>query len=582
MITDPISGTLRSALQDFRSARSQADLQEMLARLKGEANQLLSYDEVRKKLGLHGSTARGLQDIALDAIVGSVGRYTDFTRDFLPRREINPERWARVKIGASGMVGLPPIQVYKIGEAFFVEDGNHRVSVARQLGATHIQAYVNEVFLRAPLTPEVKADDLIMIAEYNHFLEETHLDELRPEADLRVTVPGKYPLLLEHIAVHRYYMGLEHQREIPYQEAVTHWYDTVYQPIARIIHEQSVLHRFPERTETDLYIWIAEHLASIEKELGWKIPNEYASHEILTQLEVEKQGIFAWVGDILGGLIPSGILESGPPAGKWREIISNSRDGNRLFVDILVPVNGRQEGWYALEEAILFATRESSNLHGLYVVKTDARKQSLSACRVKAKFEKRCQEAGINGQLTIAVSDKIAEEISQWAGFTDLVVINLTHPPSAGVLARLNSGFRELILRCPRPILAVPQTTRKLERALLAYDGSPKAKEALYLAAYLAEKWQIPLVVLTIADNIPGGQEILQEAHQYLEAFSLEVVPLLESGPAGETILRVSQEQDCDLLLMGGYGRNPVMELVLGSAIDRVLRESRQPVLICR
>lgn len=581
MFVDPNISQLGASVQDFRRARNQADLEEILARLKGETNQLLSFDEVRRKLGLQGSTARGVQDIPLDAIVGSVGRYSDFTRDFLPRRDINPERWARVKIAASGMAGLPPIQVYKIGEAYFVEDGNHRVSVARQLGAAYIQAFVNEVYIRAPLTPDVKPDDLILIAEYNKFLETTRLNELRPEADLRVTVPGKYPLLLEHISVHRYYMGLDLKREVPYEEAVTHWYDAVYLPVARIIREQSVLHRFPNRTETDLYLWIAEQRANIEEQLGWKIQTEYAASALLAQ-HTEKHGLFNWLGEKLADLIAPGKLEAGPPVGQWRAIAASARSEDCIFLDILVPVNGRQESWHALEQAIQVASRECSRLHGLYVVKSDAKRDSPSARKVKEKFDQRCQALGIPGELTIAVNDNISQEICRRAGFTDLVVTNLAHPPSAGVLSRLNSGFRELILRCPRPILAAPQTTSRLERALLAYDGGPKAREALFLSAYLAAKWKIPVSVVTISDGSWGAQQTLDEARQYLETHRAQVTTFLENGPVAETILRVSQEQRCDLLIMGGYGRSPVVEMVLGSALDRVLRESRQPMLICR
>jgi len=104
-------------------------------------------------------------------------------------------------------VGLPPIEVYQIGEVYFVQDGNHRVSVAYQLGARYIQAYVTEVQTRVPLTPDVQPVDLILMAEYADFLEGTRLDELRPGADLRTSIPGQYQALSEHIDVHRYYMG---------------------------------------------------------------------------------------------------------------------------------------------------------------------------------------------------------------------------------------------------------------------------------------------------------------------------------------------------------------------------------------
>src|SRR5512137_2816390 len=121
---------LQSALNDFNEARLQASLQEALARLTGRSNELLSYDEVAQKLKLNVRSERGVFDIPLDAIVGSVGRYSDFTRSFLPLKTSSQERvrWARVKASMddpSGS-GWPPIDVYKVGQVYFVLDGNHR------------------------------------------------------------------------------------------------------------------------------------------------------------------------------------------------------------------------------------------------------------------------------------------------------------------------------------------------------------------------------------------------------------------------------------------------------------------------
>jgi hypothetical protein len=95
-----------SAVQDFRSARNRAILKEMLARFTGEITELLSYEEVRQKLKILGSVDRGLQEIPIGSIVGSVGRYSDFTRDFLPRASVSEARWARVLGATTSMAGL--------------------------------------------------------------------------------------------------------------------------------------------------------------------------------------------------------------------------------------------------------------------------------------------------------------------------------------------------------------------------------------------------------------------------------------------------------------------------------------------
>src|SRR5574337_1282719 len=183
--SDPMNVlNFQRALDDFYRARRQAALQEIIARLQGKCVELLSYEEVSRRLKAAGRAARGLQDIPLDHIVGSVGRTTDFTRSFLPRMDSDDRRWAGVRAAVDGDSGLPPIEVYQIGDAYFVLDGHHRVSVARQMGRTHIEAVVTEVRARVPLSPEVQPDDLIVKAEYTDFLEYTRLDQLRPGCDL--------------------------------------------------------------------------------------------------------------------------------------------------------------------------------------------------------------------------------------------------------------------------------------------------------------------------------------------------------------------------------------------------------------
>ncbi|MEW5868625.1 MAG: universal stress protein [Chloroflexota bacterium] len=581
MFTDSENRSLGSAIYDFHRLRSQAKLQELVSRLSGESNQLLSYDEVRQKLNLSGASERGLKDIPLDAIVGSVGRYTDFTRDFLPLQSIDAERWARVKVAVTGLVGLPPIEVYKIGEVYFVKDGNHRVSVARQLGATHIQAYVTEVYSRVPITSDIRPDDLILKAEYIHFLEHTHLDQLRPDADLSVTIPGQFQVLLDHIDVHRYFMGLDFQRDIPYEEAVSHWYDAVYLPVVQTIRALGILRHFPERTETDLYLWLAEYRAQLEEQMGWKIKLDYAASDLAEKFGKGRESWLDHLGGTLLKLILPDKLEPGPPAGQWRATTLASRLEERLFLDILVPVNGREDGWCALGQALVVAQRDGARIHGLHVVAGEAQKESTWIAEFQAEFNRRCEEAGIASDLVIAAGE-IAPHICNLSGANDLIVANLTYPPAPQPLSRLSSGFRDLIQRCPRPLLATPQTVSQFSRALLAYDGSPKAREALYIATYLAGQWGTALNVITIQDNGKISEQTLDQARQYLQDHQVSAEYRIASGPVAESILETAEEHQCDLLIMGGYGLNPVLEAVLGSAVDQVLRHSRKPMLICR
>jgi nucleotide-binding universal stress UspA family protein len=570
-----------AALRDFDEARRRGALEAIMARLTGKSDDLLSYEEIRQKLKARGNINRGLQDIPLDAIVGSVGRYTDFRRSFLPKRASDQERWAKVKAKVTSMEGLPPIEVYQIGEAYFVRDGNHRVSVAREIGAQFIQAYVTEVQTRVPLSPDDEPDDVILKAEYANFLERTHLDRLRPGADLTVTEPGRYQMLEEHIEVHRYFMGLEQQRDIPYDEAVTHWYDGVYLPVVQVIQEQGILREFPDRTETDLYEWLAEHRAALRERLGWEVRPEAAATDLASQSSARPERVVARVsGKILRAVTPD-EFESGPAPGEWRRERSGSQRDGRLFVDILVPLNGDAKSWYAFEQALEVARREGGQLRGLHVMSSSNAKREDRARTIQAEFDQRCSAAGIQGTLAIGTGS-VAQQICERNRWTDLIVVNLAYPPPLRPLARLSSGFRTMLRRCASPVLAVPGVVSPLNRALLAYDGSPKAEEALFVATYLASRWNLDLAVLTVGDNGSVVPETLSWAQEYLESHGIQATYTYTNGSVSAAILRTAEEQNSNLIIMGGYGHTPVIEVVLGSAVDHVLRASRQPTLVCR
>jgi hypothetical protein len=250
-------------------------IQELLAALTHAPIDLLSYKEVQEKLHLQGGTYQGLQDIPLDRIVGSVGRYREFSRTFLPRTHADWQRWARVKVLMEGMTGLPPIEVFQVGEIYFVKDGNHRVSVARDMGAKNIHAHVTEVKSPVPLDANTTLEDLIIKADYADFLGRTHLDELRPEQRIEFTVPGRYQGLLAHIVAHQHYLEQRLDQAVPWEEAVTGWYDNVYLALIRLIREKGLLKEFPHRTEADLYAWVTRY----ERELVQLYDVDYVDDE---------------------------------------------------------------------------------------------------------------------------------------------------------------------------------------------------------------------------------------------------------------------------------------------------------------
>jgi hypothetical protein len=251
---------------EYERVRRRALFKDVLARLAGRPNRLLSYEEVKQSLDLGGPIYRGVKPVPVDQIIGSVDRYRDFDAEFMPAQDRTADRWKSIARAYYQDVSLPPVRLYKVSEAYFVLDGHHRVSVAREQGAAFIDAEVLEAVSRVPVTAaDLRAEDLEVLHEYRHFLERTRLDEIRPAQRIRFTVAGGYDQLLEHIAMHRHFIQVDWGRDVGEEQAVTHWYDTVYMPVIEAIRAHNVLADFPHRTEADLYLWIVEHLYYLQE-----------------------------------------------------------------------------------------------------------------------------------------------------------------------------------------------------------------------------------------------------------------------------------------------------------------------------
>ena len=131
---------------DFGRARRRAFFGRVASRLRRECSRLLAFDEVWEGHLVHNRRYLGLRNVEVLKIVGSVGRHDAFDRGFMPTKASLAERWKRVDRAFHGGVDLPAVRLYKIGESYFVEDGNHRVSVARYQSVETIEAEVTEFF----------------------------------------------------------------------------------------------------------------------------------------------------------------------------------------------------------------------------------------------------------------------------------------------------------------------------------------------------------------------------------------------------------------------------------------------------
>ena len=248
-----------TAHAEFLNARRKAFWRRIGKWFARADDALLSFEEVRRQLRAHGQHDRGFQEVPVEKIVGSVSRYRDFDRAFLPRNVWTRGRWESVDRALLSGVVLPPVELYKIGDTYFVKDGNQRVSVARETGQVVIDANVIELDTPAPVSSAEDILDLIRDQDAVSFHERTNIAAVRPDARIDLTLPGQYEKLLEHIDVHRWHLGLERKSEVPYAEAVASWYDRVYLPTVEAIRSTNALRDFPNHTEADLYLWITEH-----------------------------------------------------------------------------------------------------------------------------------------------------------------------------------------------------------------------------------------------------------------------------------------------------------------------------------
>lgn len=256
--------------ENFNRAKKRASFGEIFSLLNPEKNDLLSFHDIRELIKPKAEFYRGLQTVPLDKIVGSEGRYNDFNRTFLPRREHLRRRWQSIDEAAIKDVILPPIKLFQIGDIYFVRDGNHRVSVARTRGQVDIDAEITELTTEIPLDPDLKISDLrsrVIAFELNRIIERAGLEDSVDFDRIRFTTPGRYEEILSHILGHRDYL-LRKKEEVTIKEAARSWFDSIYLPVVAIINRENLVDRFPGRTEADLYAWTMKHWDDLGDDYG--------------------------------------------------------------------------------------------------------------------------------------------------------------------------------------------------------------------------------------------------------------------------------------------------------------------------
>ena len=241
---------------DFQRARRRQVLARLAHRLRREpddVNLILPFDEVVAALGLRGERRLGLQTIRLDTIVGSVDSTRDFDRRFRPTSDRVRERWERLALAQRRGEPIPPIEVYRIGDMHFVNDGHHRVSIAMATGAKTIEAYVTEVLTQLPPTGIRGRRDLLVKSYERIFRARVPLPA-EDLAKITVTDPWSYAVLGEMVEAWGCRCMQDKGRFLDRAEIARHWYTEEYVPVVRMLRTADLI---GSRTEAEAYMRVA-------------------------------------------------------------------------------------------------------------------------------------------------------------------------------------------------------------------------------------------------------------------------------------------------------------------------------------
>lgn len=197
-------------------------------------------------------------------------------------------------------------------------------------------------------------------------------------------------------------------------------------------------------------------------------------------------------------------------------------------------------------------------------------------------FAREAAERGVRAETVLGMGI-VANEIAELARTADLVVIGRRGLNERFAAGLLGGTAENATRRSPKPVFSVPLVFRECTRPLLAYDGSERAAAAMQQAADFCATLKLPLTVLAVCRDSERGRRVIAEATAYLQPYELRAhFELDPAGNAPERIAEFIREHDHDLLFIGAYGHSRIIELVLGSTTEYVLRNADCPVFLHR
>ena len=249
-------------------ARRRATLARLVGRLRGEPDDVgvvLPYEEVVEALGFVSERSAGLQVVSLDQIVGSIGRGRDFDRRYRPTSGRSRGRWEQIAAAARRGEAFPPVDLVKVGELYFVRDGHHRVSVARALGRTDIDAYITEVVTRIDASRAIKLSDLPVKSHERLFFERVPLPAAA-RAEIELSEPDDYDELAEAVEAWGFRAMQSRGEPLDRRQTAELWLETEYLPVVAMLREAGLV---SDGTDTEAYMNVAAERYRLLRTHDW-------------------------------------------------------------------------------------------------------------------------------------------------------------------------------------------------------------------------------------------------------------------------------------------------------------------------
>lgn len=263
--------------EDFNKAKTKAQLGTILKIVRPHSRHLFSLQDIKEIVKPEQESYKGLQVVEVRSIVGSEERYQDFSMTFLPKKEHLRHRWESIDQAHLQDVILPPIRLFKIGDIYFVRDGNHRVSVARSQGVEAIDAEVVELGTQIKITAGMSFDEIekkVVEHERDVVINQYDLESCLPMDTIRFTKAGRYEEFVKQIEIYRTTQNMKAKEagtaELAFDEAAREFYSLVYRPVSHLMKSHHLMQMFPQRMEADLFLWVVRHanLFSLDESTG--------------------------------------------------------------------------------------------------------------------------------------------------------------------------------------------------------------------------------------------------------------------------------------------------------------------------